>query len=95
MVACYYALLLLESDAVAEGPPDIFTKSGLMVGLGEQRLEVHQVMDDMRSAVWSHRTHLVKTCSRCTWHAKVESCQFVDVQMPLRQSPAKGFCCCS
>ena len=30
--------------------PSIFTKSGLMVGLGEQRLEVHQVMDDMRSA---------------------------------------------
>jgi lipoyl synthase len=29
--------------------PHIFTKSGLMVGLGEQRLEVHQVMDDMRS----------------------------------------------
>jgi lipoic acid synthetase len=28
----------------------MFTKSGLMVGLGEQRLEVHQVMDDMRSA---------------------------------------------
>jgi len=30
--------------------PTIFTKSGIMVGLGEQRLEVHQVMDDMRSA---------------------------------------------
>ena len=28
----------------------VFTKSGVMVGLGEQRLEVHQVMDDMRSA---------------------------------------------
>ena len=30
--------------------PSIFTKSGVMMGLGEQRLEVHQVMDDMRSA---------------------------------------------
>ena len=30
--------------------PLVFTKSGVMVGLGEQRLEVHQVMDDMRSA---------------------------------------------
>src|SRR5206468_1916007 len=30
--------------------PTIFTKSGMMVGLGEERLEVHQVMDDMRSA---------------------------------------------
>ena len=28
----------------------MFTKSGLMVGLGESREEVHQVMDDMRSA---------------------------------------------
>ncbi len=30
--------------------PTIFTKSGIMVGLGEQMEEVLQVMDDMRSA---------------------------------------------
>jgi len=47
--ARYYASLrLLES--VKRHDPSIFTKSGLMTGLGEQRLEVHQVMDDMRSA---------------------------------------------
>jgi lipoyl synthase len=47
--ARYYASLrLLES--VKRHDPTIFTKSGLMVGLGEGRLEVHQVMDDMRSA---------------------------------------------
>ena len=47
--ARYYASLrLLES--VKRHAPRIFTKSGVMVGLGEQRLEVHQVMDDMRSA---------------------------------------------
>ena len=47
--ARYYASLrLLES--VKRHDPTIFTKSGVMVGLGEQRLEVHQVMDDMRSA---------------------------------------------
>jgi lipoic acid synthetase len=47
--ARYYASLrLLES--VKRMAPHIFTKSGLMVGLGEQRLEVHQVMDDMRAA---------------------------------------------
>jgi lipoic acid synthetase len=47
--ARYYASLrLLES--VKRKAPNLFTKSGLMVGLGEQRLEVHQVMDDMRSA---------------------------------------------
>ena len=28
----------------------IFTKSGIMVGLGEEPVEVHQVMDDLRSA---------------------------------------------
>ena len=47
--ARYYASLrLLES--VKRHDPSIFTKSGVMMGLGEQRLEVHQVMDDMRSA---------------------------------------------
>ena len=47
--ARYYASLrLLES--VKRKAPHIFTKSGLMVGLAEERLEVHQVMDDMRSA---------------------------------------------
>jgi lipoic acid synthetase len=47
--ARYYASLrLLES--VKRLDPSIFTKSGLMVGLGEERLEIHQVMDDMRSA---------------------------------------------
>jgi lipoyl synthase len=39
---------LLES--VKRHDPTIFTKSGMMMGLGEDRLEVHQVMDDMRSA---------------------------------------------
>ena len=35
---------------VKEIDPTIFTKSGIMVGLGESREEVMQVMDDMRSA---------------------------------------------
>ncbi len=30
--------------------PTIFTKSGIMVGLGEERNEVLQLMDDLRSA---------------------------------------------
>jgi lipoic acid synthetase len=30
--------------------PSLFTKSGIMVGLGESREEVQQVMDDLRSA---------------------------------------------
>ncbi len=47
--ARYYASLrLLES--VKKHDPSIFTKSGVMLGLGEERLEIHQVMDDMRCA---------------------------------------------
>lgn len=44
----YHSLRLL--DRVKELSPLTFTKSGLMVGLGESREEVLQVMDDMRSA---------------------------------------------
>ncbi len=44
----YHSLRLLET--VKRLDPTIFTKSGLMLGLSETRLEVHQVMDDMRSA---------------------------------------------
>ncbi len=44
----YNSLRLLER--VKESDPNMFTKSGLMVGLGETREEVMQVMDDMRSA---------------------------------------------
>jgi lipoic acid synthetase len=47
--ARYYASLRLLEE-VKNHDPMIFTKSGIMLGLGEQRLEVHQVMDDMRSA---------------------------------------------
>jgi lipoic acid synthetase len=44
----YHSLRLLER--VKERDPSMFTKSGVMVGLGETREEVMQVMDDMRSA---------------------------------------------
>ena len=44
----YHSLRLLEK--VKERDPAMFTKSGMMVGLGETREEVMQVMDDMRSA---------------------------------------------
>ena len=47
--ARYYASLRLL-EMVKKLDPSIFTKSGIMLGLGEERLEVHQVMDDMRSA---------------------------------------------
>ncbi len=44
----YHSLRLLEK--VKDRDPSQFTKSGLMVGLGESREEIMQVMDDMRSA---------------------------------------------
>ncbi|QYE34226.1 MULTISPECIES: lipoyl synthase [Sphingosinicellaceae] len=44
----FHSLRLL--DRVKHLDPSIFTKSGLMVGLGEERQEMHQVFDDMRSA---------------------------------------------
>lgn len=47
--ARYYNSLRLL-DTVKKADPSIFTKSGLMVGLGEQKEEIHQVMDDLRSA---------------------------------------------
>jgi lipoic acid synthetase len=47
--ARYYASIRLL-ETVKKLDPSIFTKSGVMLGLGEERLEVHQVMDDMRSA---------------------------------------------
>src|SRR5215204_6140886 len=47
--ARYFASLRLLQRA-KELEPGIFTKSGIMVGLGEERNEVLQVMDDLRAA---------------------------------------------
>ena len=44
----FHSLNLLKK--VKEQDPSIFTKSGIMVGLGESKEEVLQVMDDFRSA---------------------------------------------
>ncbi len=44
----YTSLALLEK--IKEMVPSIFTKTGLMLGLGEERNEVIQVMDDARAA---------------------------------------------
>ena len=44
----FHSLRLLQR--AKELDPEVFTKSGLMVGLGETRNEVLQVMDDLRSA---------------------------------------------
>ena len=47
--ARYFQSLRLLGE-VKQLDPSIFTQSGLMVGLGEQRAEIGQVMDDLRIA---------------------------------------------
>jgi lipoic acid synthetase len=47
--ARYFASIRLLQQ-VKEIDPTAFTKSGIMVGLGEERNEVMQVMDDLRAA---------------------------------------------
>ncbi len=44
----FHSLRLLQ--LVKERDPSIFTKSGIMVGLGEEKREIYQVMDDLRTA---------------------------------------------
>ncbi len=44
----FHSLRLLQRVKALD--PTMFTKSGLMVGLGEEQAEVLQVMDDMRAA---------------------------------------------
>jgi lipoyl synthase len=44
----FHSLRLL--DQVKKLNPEIFTKSGVMVGLGEEKHEIYQVMDDLRAA---------------------------------------------
>src|SRR5579872_3467271 len=47
--ARYFASLRLLDEAKRIDPA-VFTKSGMMVGLGEEKAEVLQVMDDLRAA---------------------------------------------
>lgn len=44
----FHSLKILDQAKKLE--PELFTKSGIMVGLGEENHEVRQVMDDLRSA---------------------------------------------
>jgi lipoic acid synthetase len=47
--ARYFTSLQILAQAESANP-QLFTKSGIMVGLGEERNEVLQLMDDLRSA---------------------------------------------
>ena len=85
----FHSLRLL--DRVKELDPSIFTKSGLMVGLGEGRGEVLQVMDDLRSAEVDFLTigqYLQPTVKHAAVERFVEPSEFEDY---ARMARAKGF----
>ncbi|MBE9607630.1 lipoyl synthase [Acetobacteraceae bacterium H6797] len=85
----YHSLRLL--DRVKQIDPSIFTKSGIMVGLGEQKMEVQQVMEDMRSADIDFLTigqYLQPTVKHAAVDRFVEPAEFADYASMAR---AKGF----
>lgn len=85
----YHSLRLL--DTVKQVDPSIFTKSGIMVGLGEEKGEVYEVMDDMRSAGIDFLT-IGQYLQPTPRHAKVERFvtpdEFADYK---KMAEAKGF----
>ncbi len=88
--ARYYQSLRLL-DRVKMVDPTIFTKSGLMLGLGEQRAEVMQVMDDLRVADVDFLTlgqYLQPTVKHAAVDRFVPPDEFADYAAMAR---AKGF----
>lgn len=88
--ARYFASLKLLSK-VKELAPQIFTKSGLMVGLGEQKQEIYQVMDDLRSADVDFLT-IGQYLQPTPKHAKIDRYYTPDEFEKLKEvAYAKGF----
>mgnify|MGYP000143717070 CR=1 FL=1 len=88
--ARYYQSLRLL-DRVKMVDPTIFTKSGLMLGLGESRAEVFQVMDDLRVADVDFLTlgqYLQPTVKHAAVDRFVPPDEFVEYAAMAR---AKGF----
>ncbi len=86
----YYVSLNLL-DNVKKINPEIFTKSGLMVGLGENKSEIYQVMDDLRSANVDFLTigqYLPPTVKHAKLHRYVTPEEFKEYQ---QTAYAKGF----
>ncbi|GAB5469084.1 MAG: lipoyl synthase [Rhodospirillales bacterium] len=92
--ARYFHSLRLLADA-KRIDPTVFTKSGLMVGLGEGRDEVLQVMDDLRSADVDFLTigqYLQPTAKHHPLDRFVTPDEFESYK---RAALAKGFLLCS
>jgi lipoyl synthase len=85
----FHSLKLL--DTAKRVNPRLFTKSGLMVGLGETKDEVYQVMDDLRAANVDFLT-IGQYLQPTPKHAKVERFvppdEFADM---ARMARGKGF----
>ncbi len=85
----FHSLRLLQR--VKDLDPTMFTKSGIMVGLGEAREEVLQVMDDMRTATIDFLT-IGQYLQPTRKHAAID--RFVtpeEFQAYERTAMAKGF----
>ena len=85
----FHSLRLL--DQVKQIDPSMFTKSGIMVGLGESREEVLQVMDDLRAADVDFMT-IGQYLQPTPKHAAVD--RFVtpeEFESFKRQALSKGF----
>lgn len=85
----FHSLMLLQQVKLID--PTIFTKSGLMVGLGETKEEVLQVMDDLRAADVDFIT-IGQYLQPTPKHAKVE--RFVEPEefkYYERVAKTKGF----
>ncbi len=88
--ARYYQSLRLL-DRVKQIDPTVFTKSGLMVGLGETKSEIMQVMDDLRIAEVDFLTigqYLQPTVKHAAVDRFVTPDEFADYASIAR---AKGF----
>jgi len=86
----YFISLKLLND-IKKNFPFIFTKSGLMVGLGESKEEIYQVMDDLRSADVDFLT-IGQYLQPTEKHAKLE--KFVtpeEFEIYKKMAYAKGF----
>jgi lipoyl synthase len=85
----FHSLKLL--DTAKRINPSLFTKSGLMVGLGETKEEVYQVMDDLRAAGVDFLTigqYLQPTPRHAAVERFVPPAEFADM---ARMARGKGF----
>ena len=85
----FHSIRLLQK--VKELDPQIFTKSGIMVGLGEERKEVLQLMDDLRSGDVDFLT-IGQYLQPTVKHAAIEKFVTPDEFKSFEQTAyAKGF----